>query len=151
LKSEHVETSYSNSEEKTIKIGKTLGQRLQPPQIVLLYGELGSGKTALTRGLAEGAGVIDSTLVHSPSFTLVNEYPTKNGLFYHIDLYRLENQRDLDSIGLEEILSSHSIIIVEWAEKLSPQPSNALTVNVSVDLDTQARCFDIRRPDPSVE
>ncbi len=151
MKSEHVETRYSNSEEKTIKIGKTLGQCLQPPQIVLLYGELGSGKTALTRGLAEGAGVIDSTLVHSPSFTLVNEYLTKNGLFYHIDLYRLENQRDLDSIGLEEILSSHSIIVVEWAEKLSPQPSDSLTVNISVDFDTQTRCFDIRRPDTSVE
>ena len=151
MKSEHVETSYSNSEERTIKIGKTLGQRLQPPQIVLLYGELGSGKTALTRGFAEGLGVIDSTLVHSPSFTLVNEYPTKNGLFYHIDLYRLENQRDLDSIGLEEILSSHSIIIVEWAEKLSPEPSDALTVNISVDLDTQTRCFEIRKPNPSVD
>jgi tRNA threonylcarbamoyladenosine biosynthesis protein TsaE len=151
LNSEQVETNYSNSEEKTIKIGKTLGQSLQPPQIILLYGELGSGKTTFTRGLTEGLGVIDSTLVHSPSFTLVNEYPTQNGIFYHIDLYRLENQRDLDSIGLEEILSSHSIIIVEWPEKLSPEPSDALTVNISVDLDTQTRYFEIRKSNPSVD
>jgi len=72
-----MEVNYSNSEEETLRIGQAIGKRLQPPRVVLLYGELGSGKTVFTRGLAGGLGVDDPTAVRSPSFTLVNEYPTK--------------------------------------------------------------------------
>ena len=140
-----MEVHYSNSEEETLRIGQAIGKRLQPPRVVLLYGQLGSGKTVLTRGLTSGLGLDDPTAVRSPSFTLVNEYPTKSGPLYHIDLYRLESQRDLDSIGLEEILSSGSIIIVEWAEKLLPQPEDALTVTISVDLDTGTRRIEIEK------
>ena len=142
-----MEVNYSNSEEETLRIGQAIGERLQPPRVVLLYGKLGSGKTVFTRGLASGLGEDDPTALRSPSFTLVNEYATKSGPLYHIDLYRLESQRDLNSIGLEEILSSHSIVIVEWPEKLLPQPEDALTITISVDLDTGTRRLQIVESD----
>ncbi|MFQ5929882.1 MAG: tRNA (adenosine(37)-N6)-threonylcarbamoyltransferase complex ATPase subunit type 1 TsaE, partial [Acidobacteriota bacterium] len=110
-----MEIEHSNSDRETLRIGEKIGRRLRPPRAVLLYGELGSGKTLLARGLAQGLGVEDPRVVRSPSFTLVNQYMGKEGLIYHVDLYRLDGLRDLYSIGLEEILANHSIIIIEWA------------------------------------
>lgn len=132
----------SGSEAETLRIGEDIGQRLHPPRTVLLYGELGSGKTLLTRGLVKGLGGNDPACVHSPSFTLVNQYSSRKGVIYHIDLYRLEGLRDLYSIGLEEILSEEALVIIEWAEKLLLHPNNPLTIRISVDPTTHVRSLE---------
>ncbi|MDA2929209.1 tRNA (adenosine(37)-N6)-threonylcarbamoyltransferase complex ATPase subunit type 1 TsaE [Acidobacteria bacterium AH-259-O06] len=138
-----MEIEHSNSDRETLRIGEKIGRWLRPPRAVLLHGELGSGKTLLARGLAQGLGVEDPRVVRSPSFTLVNQYMGKEGLIYHVDLYRLDGLRDLYSIGLEEILANHSIIIIEWAEKLLFQPENPLRIRISVDPKTDTRRFEI--------
>ncbi len=108
----------SQSESATVQAGRELAERLETPRIILLSGELGAGKTAFTRGLATGLGLEDPSLVHSPTFSLINQYAIASGTLYHIDLYRLESSRDFFSIGLEELLDKECFIVIEWAEKL---------------------------------
>jgi tRNA threonylcarbamoyladenosine biosynthesis protein TsaE len=107
----------SKSPEETMKIGRQIAPSLPIPGVVLLRGNLGSGKTTLTRGIAQGLGLSDPSLVNSPSFTLVNIY---QGIcpIYHVDLYRLDGARDLYSIGLDDFLGKTGVTIVEWSEKL---------------------------------
>ncbi len=138
-----MEIEYSNSEQETLRIGEKIGRKLHPPQVILLYGELGSGKTVLARGLAQGLGVQDPTAVHSPSFTLVNQYIGKEGTIYHLDFFRLEGLRDLYSIGLEEILGNHSIVIIEWAEKLLLEAENPMKIRIFLNSKADTRRFEI--------
>lgn len=114
-----METFYTSSEEETRYLGRKLASSFSTSSIILLYGDLGAGKTALTRGIAEGLGIEDPTLVHSPTFSLVHEYPGAQGPIYHVDLYRLDTLQDLYSIGLEELLDHQHTVIIEWAEKLT--------------------------------
>ncbi len=138
-----MEIQHSKSEQETLQIGEKLGRKLHPPRVILLYGELGSGKTVLVRGLAKGLGMQDPTLVHSPSFTLVNQYAGKESTIYHIDFYRLEGPRDLFSIGLEEILATPSIVIIEWAEKLLLEPENPLKIRIRPNSSPDTRRLEI--------
>ena len=108
----------SRSPEETQKAGFEIGKSLSVPGLVLLRGALGTGKTTLTRGIAQGLGLNDPGLVNSPSFTLVNIYHG-NCPIYHVDLYRLQGGRDLYSIGLDDFLGREGITIVEWSERLS--------------------------------
>ena len=124
-----------------------MGARLHPPCLILLHGELGAGKTTLTRALALGLGVEDASIVHSPSFTLVNQYPAKGETIYHVDLYRLEGLSDLYSIGMEEILSREAVIIVEWAEKLILEVERAVTIQIQVDPISEKRRIQVDYPD----
>ena len=93
------DTHTSLSEEDTLALGRKIGKELKLPVVVLLFGDLGAGKTVLTRGIAEGLGLRDSSLVHSPTFSLVNEYQTLSCGIRHIDLYRLDSLQDQYSIG----------------------------------------------------
>jgi tRNA threonylcarbamoyladenosine biosynthesis protein TsaE len=104
---------------ETRRLGKLMGQRLTPGSVVALSGELGSGKTQLIKGLAVGLGVDTNYHVSSPSFVLINEYPGRTPL-YHVDLYRLSNEKDLEEIGLEEYLYGKGVTAIEWAEKACP-------------------------------
>ena len=107
----------SRSEAETFGIGRELAQKLKPPAHILLYGDLGAGKTALARGLAAGFGLQDTEEVASPTFTLINEYQGRMRI-YHIDLYRIETGA-LDGLGLDEIFDNpDAAVIVEWAERL---------------------------------
>ncbi len=133
----------SGDEQETRRLGRRLGELLEPPRVVLLEGPLGSGKTVLARGIVEGAGG-DPEQVSSPTFTLVNEYPSPAGIVYHLDLYRLDSLRDLYSIGIEDILASDSIVIVEWAEKLRLEVEHPLRVRIRADGGT--REFEIDPP-----
>ncbi len=141
------ETHHSRSEAETLCIGELIGRRLSPPCLILLHGELGAGKTTLTRALALGLGLEDTSIVHSPSFTLVNQYPTKGETIYHVDLYRLEGLSDLYSIGMEEILSQEAFIIVEWAEKLALDVERAVAIHILVDPISEERCIQVDYPD----
>jgi tRNA threonylcarbamoyladenosine biosynthesis protein TsaE len=100
------------------------------PGVVLLLGALGTGKTTLTRGLANGLGLQDPTLVHSPSFTIVNIYQGRCPI-YHVDLYRLRGERDLSSVGLEDFLGQDGVTIIEWGERLGSDRDADLVVELN--------------------
>ena len=103
---------------ETIAIGKKIGSLLEPGDVVALVGELGVGKTQLVKGLAAGAGVRRPGYVSSPSFTLINEYEGRTP-FYHIDLYRLETEKEAGELGLEEYFQGRGITAIEWADRIS--------------------------------
>jgi tRNA threonylcarbamoyladenosine biosynthesis protein TsaE len=107
----------THSPEETMALGRELAAGLRPPCLVLLQGELGSGKTTLAKGIVAGLGAAREEEVTSPSFTLVHEYGRGRKVF-HVDLYRIENSRELATLGLEELWSEDAIVIVEWGEKL---------------------------------
>jgi len=133
----------SYSEEETTALGSRLASSLAQPRIILLYGELGAGKTVFTRGFAAGMGMNDLSRVHSPSFTLINQYETPLGILFHVDLYRLETARDLYSIGLDELLSDETWAIVEWADRLPWPVPEPIQVAIEVESD-ETRSIQIR-------
>ena len=107
----------STSEQQTYSIAKELAAGLKAPAHILLYGDLGAGKTLFAKGLADGFGVLDVDDVSSPTFTLINQYSGRMKI-YHIDLYRIETGA-LDGLGLEEIFDDpNAAVIVEWADRL---------------------------------
>ena len=108
-------TIITNNENETMREGEKLGQSLSPGAVVALFGGLGVGKTAFTRGLANGLGIKSS--VTSPTFTIVNEYPGKIPLF-HFDMYRLESESELFDIGWDDYLERGGVCAVEWSEKV---------------------------------
>ena len=113
----------THSPEETIELGRELARQLAPPVVVLLIGELGAGKTTLAKGLVAGLGAAREEQVTSPTFTLVHEYGHGGGeepRVYHVDLYRIETARDLETVGLEDLLAEPAVVIVEWGEKLGP-------------------------------
>ena len=132
----------SNSEQQTYKIASDLARSLPMPTHILLYGDLGAGKTVFAKGLAEGFGVIDVDEVSSPTFTLINQYSGRVKI-YHIDLYRIETGK-LEGLGLEEIFDDpHAAVIVEWAERLgSFETPGALKVFLSY-VDDHSRRIDL--------
>lgn len=107
----------AKSPDITYLIGEALGKTLEKGDIVALIGELGSGKTLLTQGIAKGLDVPDLYNVTSPTFNLINEYPGRLQL-YHMDIYRLSGVNDLEDIGFEEYMSKSGVIVIEWAEKI---------------------------------
>jgi tRNA threonylcarbamoyladenosine biosynthesis protein TsaE len=119
----------SKSPEETFRIGRILADGLEAGDVVALTGELGSGKTCLTQGIANGLGVPESYAVTSPTFTLINEYPGRQVDLYHLDVYRLAGCADLAETGYDEYLSGRGVMVIEWAEKvLEVVPVDALFV-----------------------
>ena len=109
----------SHSEVETIQIACDLGRRLSSNGVVLLFGELGTGKTAFVRGLVAAAGG-EPNAVTSPSFTLIQEY-VGHQLVHHVDLYRLQQEVEVDDLGLDELIGASGLIAIEWADRL-PRP-----------------------------
>lgn len=107
----------THSAEETIRSGGEIGRRLTPPVLILLSGDLGAGKTTLTKGLASGLGAAEEDEVTSPTFTLVHKYE-RGSCVYHVDLYRITGPEDFDTLGLEEIFNEQAVVVIEWAEKL---------------------------------
>ena len=108
----------SSSAEETMDIGRHLARRLRPPVLVLLSGDLGSGKTTITKGIISGLGVAREDEVTSPTFTLVHLF-RKQVTVYHVDLYRVEGFHDLESLALEDAFAEPAIVIIEWAERFA--------------------------------
>lgn len=120
----------SRSPSETIRIGKIIGTHLLPGDVVALVGELGTGKTRLIKGLAEGIGIGKSVYIASPSFTLINEYSGRVS-FYHIDLYRLKTEKEAEELGLEEYFQGRGITAIEWADRIpSLLPKERLWINI---------------------
>ena len=106
----------SNDQDETLKLGKRISSRLKAGSIVCLFGDLGSGKTTLVKGIAQGLG-IDPDVVNSPTFVLLNIYEGKLPL-YHFDLYRIEAVQEILALGYEEYFYGEGITVVEWAQRL---------------------------------
>jgi tRNA threonylcarbamoyladenosine biosynthesis protein TsaE len=119
MTSTRVTTITTDSEEETTAAGRALAPALTAGDVVLLYGDLGAGKTAFVKGLAEGLGIAREE-VSSPTFTLVQEYRGGRLTLFHVDLYRIEDPREIDDLGLDEIASDGAMAI-EWAEKLGTE------------------------------
>jgi tRNA threonylcarbamoyladenosine biosynthesis protein TsaE len=109
----------TNSADETIAVGSKLVPILAPPKLVLLRGELGAGKTTLVKGIAEGFGAASQDDVTSPTFTLVHEYRGPKVNIFHIDLYRVDTPRQLETLGLGDLMADDSILLIEWGEKFS--------------------------------
>src|ERR1700723_237159 len=106
----------TRSAEETIALGRTLTPLLAPSKLVLLRGDLGAGKTTLVKGIAAGFEAAEEEDVTSPTFTLVHEYRGPRANLYHIDLYRIDTQRELETLALDDLLAPNSILLIEWGE-----------------------------------
>ena len=115
------EEIITHSAEETIQWGREFAKRLKAPVLVLLTGDLGTGKTTLTKGLVSGLGAANEDQVTSPTFTLVHVYGNQAKV-YHADLYRIESFHDFETLGLEDMFSVPAVAILEWSEKF-PLPS----------------------------
>jgi tRNA threonylcarbamoyladenosine biosynthesis protein TsaE len=109
--------ALTHSPAETIAFGRQLAAQLSPPLIVLLRGDLGAGKTTLVKGIAEGFQAASAQDVTSPTFTLVHEYRGPRAILHHIDLYRIDTERELETLGLDDLLAPDSILLIEWGEK----------------------------------
>ena len=109
----------TRSAEETIAFGRQLAAEINPPLIIMLRGDLGAGKTTLVKGIAEGFAAAQASDVTSPTFTLIHEYRGPRATLYHIDLYRIDTDRDLETLGLDDLLGPQSILLIEWGEKFA--------------------------------
>ncbi len=122
----------THSADETIALGRELAKTLQPPRLVLLRGDLGAGKTTLVKGIAEGFRAASQQDVTSPTFTLVHEYRGSNVNVYHIDLYRVDTPRQLETLGLDDLIANDSVLLIEWGEKF-PRFSRDRDVEISIE------------------
>ena len=122
-------TTYSADE--TQALGTQLAKRLQPGDVIAYFGDLGAGKTALTRGIAQGLGITD--IVTSPTYTIVNEYLTGRLPLFHFDMYRLGSSDELFDIGWEDYLARGGVCAVEWSENVEDALQGAIRVTIEKD------------------
>ena len=109
----------THSAEETTELGRRLATELRPPKLVVLRGELGAGKTTLIKGIAEGFRAASQENVTSPTFTLIHEYRGPGVNVYHVDLYRVDTQRELDTLGLDDLFDEASVVLIEWGDKFA--------------------------------
>ncbi|OGC10836.1 tRNA (adenosine(37)-N6)-threonylcarbamoyltransferase complex ATPase subunit type 1 TsaE [candidate division WOR-1 bacterium RIFOXYC2_FULL_37_10] len=128
---------------ETIELGKKIGASLKENDVVALFGELGSGKTTFSQGIAKGLLIKDYVI--SPTFILINEYKGRIPL-YHIDLYRLEKIDDIKDLGIEEYFYKNGVCLIEWAERLGPLlPKNAKIIEFEI-IEENKRMINIKEP-----
>lgn len=125
------------SEDETSAAGEALGRTVSAGDVVLLYGDLGAGKTAFVRGMARGVGA-DPEEVSSPTFTIVQEYAGTSLTLYHVDLYRLE-PAEIDDLGLEDLVAGDGVVAIEWAERWTGRPDDVTEVSIVDAGDDQRR------------
>ncbi|MCG6945927.1 MAG: tRNA (adenosine(37)-N6)-threonylcarbamoyltransferase complex ATPase subunit type 1 TsaE [Deltaproteobacteria bacterium] len=126
----------TESPEQTQSLAERLGRLLQPGDVVALVGELGSGKTLFSQGLARGLEVPETFYITSPTFPMINEYPGRIP-FYHMDLYRVDSAAEFTELGIEEILYGQGTVAIEWAERLGENlPEERLEVHLAFNDET---------------
>jgi tRNA threonylcarbamoyladenosine biosynthesis protein TsaE len=129
-------TTETASSEETQLLAEQLGLLLQPGDVIALMGELGSGKTLFSQGLARGLEVPETFYITSPTFAIINEYPGRIA-FYHLDLYRVASAAEFSELGLEEILYGQGAVAIEWAERLGENlPGERLEVHLAFSDET---------------
>ncbi len=131
----------TNSEQETYAYGGSLAQKVVPGQVIALIGDLGVGKTVLTKGLAAGLGITEP--VSSPTFTILQEYEEGRLPFYHFDVYRIADPEEMDEIGYEDYFYGNGVCLVEWANLIRElMPEDTIWITIEKDLE---RGFDYRR------
>ena len=128
----------TQSAEETIEFGRTLAELLTPPKLVLLRGDLGAGKTTLVKGIAAAFDAASEDEVTSPTFTLVHEYRGPRATLYHIDLYRVDTPRELETLALDDLRSENSLLLIEWGEKF-PRLLRERDVEISLERKGESR------------
>lgn len=123
----------THSADETQALGQKLASRLAPGDVIAYFGDLGAGKTAFTRGLAQGLGITDP--VTSPTYTIVNEYLSGRIPLFHFDMYRLSSSDELFDIGWEDYLSRGGVCAVEWSENVEDALQDAIRVTIEKDAD----------------
>ena len=123
----------THSADETQALGQKLASRLAPGDVIAFFGDLGAGKTAFTRGLAQGLGITDP--VTSPTYTIVNEYLSGRIPLFHFDMYRLSSSDELFDIGWEDYLSRGGVCAVEWSENVEDALQDAIRVTIEKDAD----------------
>ena len=123
----------THSADETQALGQKLASRLAPGDVIAYFGDLGAGKTAFTRGLAQGLGITDP--VTSPTYTIVNEYLSGRIQLFHFDMYRLSSSDELFDIGWEDYLSRGGVCAVEWSENVEDALQDAIRVTIEKDAD----------------
>ncbi len=132
----HTWTTQTSNPEQTQRLAEQLGRLLRPGDVVALVGDLGSGKTLFSQGLARGLQVPQTFYITSPTFAIINEYPGRIP-FYHLDLYRLNATTEFSELGLEEILYGQGAVAIEWAERLGEYlPAERLEVHLKLEGET---------------
>lgn len=126
----HLLSVVSDGESQTLELGKKIGRLLQRPIMILLQGDLGTGKSVFARGVARGLGVDPQIPITSPTFTLMNHYPARLDL-YHFDLYRLSDPDELIELGFDEYAYGSGVALIEWPEKLNNADTPGLWVRLS--------------------
>lgn len=132
------------SEEETLALGERLAREFPTKQVVLLIGQLGAGKTTLAKGIVKGLGAASPEEVSSPTFTLIHEYG-RDGRVFHVDLYRLEEPRELATLGLEDLFEREAVVLIEWGERF-PQilPADRTEIRITV-VEDDTREIEVRR------
>jgi tRNA threonylcarbamoyladenosine biosynthesis protein TsaE len=125
-------TFRTASEDETIALGRRLGAAFPRRAVVLLIGQLGAGKTTLAKGIVEGLGAASPDDVSSPTFTLIHQY---SGGVYHIDLYRLDTEAEIATLGLDEIFDRNAVVLIEWGERF---PRLMPAERVEIRIETEA-------------
>jgi tRNA threonylcarbamoyladenosine biosynthesis protein TsaE len=135
------------SEDETLALGERLAREFPAKQVVLLIGQLGAGKTTLAKGIVKGLGAASPEEVSSPTFTLIHEYGC-DGRVFHVDLYRLEEPRELATLGLEDLFEREAVVLIEWGERF-PQilPAARTEIRITVAED-ETRAIDVQRVMP---
>jgi len=127
----------TDSESATGEIGEQFAGTLRPGDVVLLYGDLGAGKTAFVRGMARGLGANPED-VSSPTFTIVQEYPAASVTLYHVDLYRLE-PAEIEDLGLDDLVFGQGIVAIEWADRWPNRPEGVREVRLEAVGESQRK------------
>jgi len=128
-------TIVTTSAEETVDLGERLGKMLGPGDVIALFGDLGAGKTTLTKGIAVGMGL--EADIHSPTFTLIHEHPGRVQL-YHVDLYRLSHEEEIETLGLEEYIYSDGVTVIEWADRMkSLLPKDRMDITLLMRGETE--------------
>ena len=136
----------TKSEDETIALGRELAATLQRPSLVLLIGNLGAGKTTITKGIVEGLGVAPADEVSSPTYTVIHEYGRD---VYHVDLYRLENPRQVAMLGLDDMYDRGAIMLIEWGEAYRDVLPSRETIDIRIESSGEKRTISITRTLPS--
>jgi tRNA threonylcarbamoyladenosine biosynthesis protein TsaE len=132
---------HTQSEDETIALGEKLAAELPPRAVVLLIGNLGAGKTTLAKGLVKGLGAAQPDEVSSPTFTLIHEYSPS---VYHIDLYRLDREDQVATLGLDEIFDRTAVVLIEWGERFPRlMPAERIEIRLRATAET-SREIDVR-------
>lgn len=132
----HTWTTLTSTPGETVSLAERLGRLLQPGDVIALIGELGSGKTLFSQGLARGLKVPETFYITSPTFAIINEYPGRIP-FYHLDLYRVDSAAECSDLGIEELLYGQGTVAIEWAERLGENlPEERLEVHLAFNDET---------------